>query len=87
MTYQLFVGANNATGEVDRDIVENVLNRHFDGYTIVDSVGYWLGVREKSLVVTLTASKQTLNKVLAELKTELEQDAIAWQQAPALHFF
>jgi hypothetical protein len=88
MTYQLYIGANNETGQVERPLIERVLNKYFDGYTIVPTTGYWLGKREKSVQVILATDKdsQTVNKCLYELKKVLKQDAIAFQLVPSLNF-
>lgn len=86
-TYQLYIGSNNRTGEVEQSIVEAILAVYYDGFTILPSVGYWLGKKEQSIVVTVVSDANTFNTVLAELKEELHQDAIAWQQVPALQFF
>lgn len=86
MTVKLYIGANNQTGEVETGLVESVLNKYFDGYTVENSVGYWLGKRENSVVVTLVTSGPELKTVLNELKNVLHQDAIAWQTVAKLNF-
>jgi len=86
MTYQLYIGANNVTKEVETDKIEAILNSHYEGYTLLPSVGYWLGKKENSVVVTLVSDQATLKTVLKELKEELQQDAIGWQQVNNLNF-
>lgn len=86
MTYKLYIGANNTTGEVEISELETALNRYFDGYTVEQAIGYWLGKRENSVAVTLVATPNLLNQVITELKTVLQQDAIAYQRVANLNF-
>lgn len=85
-TYNLFIGANNETGIVERDTVELVLNKYHDGYTITNATGYWQGSREDSLVVTVVSKPNILKRILFELKGSLKQDAIGYQEVNELKF-
>jgi N6-adenosine-specific RNA methylase IME4 len=85
-TYRLFIGANNETGNVETSLIESKLNQHFEGYTIENATGYWLGKKESSVIVTISGNEQTILNVIRELKEVLKQDAIAYQLAPALNF-
>lgn len=49
------VGANNATGYVDRTAVVSAVSRVFDGFTMLDAKGYWKGNPEDSVVVEVYA--------------------------------
>ena len=86
-TYELFIGGNNTTHEVELTKIENILNKYFEGYTIRDAVGYWQGAREGSISVTLMTSPIQLIKLLDELKFELAQDRIAYHTVAQLLFY
>ena len=86
-TYQLYIGANNITGDVETPLIERVLAVYYDGFTLQPSVGFWLGKKEQSVIVTVTSDVNTLNTVLSELKEVLHQDAIAWHEIANLQFF
>lgn len=86
MAYTLYIGANNQTGKVERDVVERILNKYHDGYTITPAVGYWLGAREDSIVVTIEADKNKVMQAIKELKRQLKQDAIGYQETAPLEF-
>lgn len=85
MTYRLYIGANNVTKEVETDLIESTLNKYFDGYTVENCTGYWLGQKENSVAVTIETNKDVM-PVIAELKEVLKQDAIAYQKVQKLNF-
>lgn len=76
MKVTFFIGANNETGEVEKDIVTNVLGAHYRGFTIQDSIGFWEGSQEKSVVATVTGEDVKYKEVAEELKLKLKQDAV-----------
>lgn len=86
MQYQLFIGANNQTGLVEVDKIENLVSLYVDGFTIVPCHGYWNGNREDSVQLLLTLEPVQLDQLINKLKKELEQEAIAYSEAPALVF-
>lgn len=85
-TYNLYIGANNTTGELELDKIRDILDRNFSGYTIVHSVGAWEGQREPSVIVTLASSIDELMNTIRNLKDELAQDAIGIQEVNVLRF-
>ena len=84
-TYKLYIGANNSTGKVDNGIIERILNKFYDGYTIEHATGYWKGTREPSVLVTIS-SENDIVPVIYKLKKDLKQDAIAYQVVEELRF-
>lgn len=48
-----------------RDFRDNDLAKTFDGFNIVDSVGYWRGKAERSKVVTLVLEESDIPKARA----------------------
>lgn len=57
--------------------VKTVLDRHFDGYTIVPSQGQFRGESEPALAIYLTPRDGAiLTKVASEIRTVLDQDGV-----------
>lgn len=76
MKVTFYIGANNETGEVEKDIVTSVLGAHYRGFTIHDSIGFWEGNQEKSVVATVTGDNLQYQPIAEELKLKLKQDAV-----------
>lgn len=85
-TLELFIGSNNKTGKVDRDILETVLSKYHQGFTIQPSVGYWMGHKEDSVIVTVSDDFDTIIDTIRKLKYALKQDAIAYHEVTNLEF-
>lgn len=85
-TYQLYIGANNATGVLERDKIETIVSRRHSGFTLYEATGYWMGRSEHSAVVIITDEQTPVNETIQELKRELNQEAVAWQALPLMHF-
>lgn len=83
-TYELYIGSNNDTGELELEKIENILDQYADSYSVIPIIGRWLGQREESVQVLI--SVEDIGTLIEELKKELEQDAIGWRTTPALHF-
>ena len=75
---RLYVGANNTTKELERSKIETVLNRHYEGYSAFEIVGYWHGERERTLMIEILNEEPAPvhAKVAKEIKKECEQDAV-----------
>ena len=52
MIYRILTENKNRQG------IENILNRRFSGYTIIESTGYWETKRENSLIVEIDSLDQ-----------------------------
>lgn len=85
-TLELFIGSNNKTGKVERELLEATLAQYHEGFTIQPSVGYWQGTREQSVVVTISDDYATLLETIKKLKFVLKQDAIAYHEVTPLEF-
>lgn len=84
---QLFVGANNDTHQVETEKLRSVLETYLDGYTLTESVGFWKGTREPSVVVEYLATEDTpTDIIITHIKQLLRQDAVAYRTMPALSF-
>lgn len=87
--YVLYVGANNDTGIVDSEKLQAILDRSFNGCTFFFARGLWEGKWEPSAVVQVssaTNSREYIEAVIREIKTELRQDCVALQTLPELEF-
>ena len=75
---RFYIGANNDTKKLERDKIEATLNKHYDGYTAYEVVGYWHGDRETTLLVELISDEADAVhvKVAKELKTVCEQESV-----------
>jgi len=89
---RLFIGANNETGEVEKGAINSVLESHFGGWTMYDSMGYWNGGYEKSVVVEIQPksadmeSQWEVERLIGILKARLKQDSIGYQILPPINF-
>lgn len=73
--YNLYIGANNITGICEVNKVCTIINKYHEGYTITNTQGYWQGKAEESVIVTIFADSVS-DKLIQELKQELQQDCI-----------
>lgn len=88
-TYQLFIGSNNQTKQLEKQVIENILAEHFEGFTLQEGTGYWHGEREQTAIVTVSfdGPMNKLEWALSHLKNSLKQQAIAFMQVPELLFY
>ena len=86
MTYKLYIGSNNTTGKIELDLIEQKLNEVFDGYTIEHATGYWKGVKENNVLITVASDESTVINVIKRLKKYLKQDAIAYHKVDEMRF-
>lgn len=86
ITVEILVGANNATGRVEREILAAILDARHQGWTIRDGVGSWNGAREESVTVLLSDESDSIMASMREMVTQLDQDAVAWHEVAPLRF-
>jgi hypothetical protein len=86
ITAEILVGANNATGRVDRDILAAILDARHQGWTIRDGLGSWQGTREESVTVLLSDDADAIMATMRAMVSELDQDAVAWHEVAPLRF-
>ena len=86
-SYNLYVGADNVTGEIDLDRIASIVSKRHAGFTLLPASGYWQGQPEPSCVVVISgASTYDVIETIADLRVELKQDAIGYQEVAALQF-
>jgi len=74
------------TENVNRRGIESIVSRYFDGFTIVDSVGYWRGKREDSLIVEIVfdgKDKPKVEAICREINIVNKQECCMLQYLPA----
>jgi hypothetical protein len=86
-TYKIYIGANNDTGRLELAKAKGIIAKMFEGFTVYQAKGYWLGKPEKTAIIEIcTSDKDKIDSLIKVLKVELKQDAIACNVLPALKF-
>jgi len=91
MLHHLTYGRNTPDGYVtDLDwemYCQEVLDSHFDGYTVYDAMGTWKSQPEDSKVVLIdTDNAQAINDVATLYKDMYQQDAVGHFTTPSMEF-
>jgi hypothetical protein len=86
VTSLLFIGADNQTGLCDAARIRAIVAKRHEGFTSWPAAGYWHGMPEDTLCVLLSASQADISATVADLKSELHQDAIGVQRMPEMSF-
>ena len=84
--FNLYIGADNKVGQVDKVTLVSLLNNVFLGYTIIDAIGYWQGKAEKSILVTIFTAERDrffMLEYCRGIATVLNQDCICLQTIEA----
>lgn len=85
-TFNLYIGSDNKTGELNREAIENTLNGFYEGWTIVEARGSWHGISEDSVIITVVSTENDINTIISILKNKLNQESIAYQRMSNLIF-
>ena len=85
--YRLFVGANNKTGKCELTKLKGILDKNFQGYTVIKSQGRWEGKDEPSVIVEIsTDESQKIETLVIQICKELGQAAVGVQVLPPIAF-
>ena len=85
--FNLYIGADNATGRLDRFTIREITSKAFKGFTMIDAAGIWQGKAEASIILQIeTLDRDQVLRLAQVLKSELHQDAIGIQETPTLSF-
>lgn len=84
VTAQLFVGANNLSGIVDRITLARIMNARHDGWTSVGAVGVWKGAKEDCVMILVSDYRKKVQGTARAICRELEQDAVGYIELPAM---
>lgn len=85
-TVQLYIGSNNTTHKLEIEKIKQIMADNHEGFTIQRVTGYWLGKPEKTALVTVSDDRDKINTTVKQLKSELQQDAIALLQTNDMVF-
>ena len=67
------------TEDTGRNVITQILNQYFSGYTLVECTGYWKGTTELALMIILIHESQDLDnvrKAIHEIKFFNEQESV-----------
>lgn len=81
-SYDVIVGSNNETGELELDRFISITSKYYDKYMVnpgVVSVNN--GEREDLAIIVVTSDESTLMTYMTELRTELNQREVAYRRA------
>lgn len=81
-SYDVIVGSNNETGELELDRLISITSKYYDEYMVnpgVISVNN--GEREDLAIIVVTSDESTLTTYMTDLRTELNQREVAYRRA------
>lgn len=85
-SYDVIVGSNNETGELELDRIISITSKYYDEYMVnpgVVSVNN--GEREDLAIIVVASDEPTLMTYMTELRTELNQREIAYRRAEEIN--
>ena len=75
--YRLSVGHNNATKKLEIKKIKEITDSFFEGYSLLQGLGRYKGGQEKTAFINIATNEtKKVLELTAELKAELQQDAI-----------
>ena len=67
------------TEDTGRNVITQILNQYFSGYTLVECTGYWKGQSELALMIILIHTpeeRDNVKKAIQEIKFFNEQESV-----------
>ena len=88
LTYGRSIGKDGFVSDLDWEMYcKEVLDSHFDGYTIQDAVGTWQSDLEDTKIVSIdTGNRDAVEKVAWLYKDMFNQDAVGLFITPSMEF-
>ena len=81
-SYDVIVGSNNETGELELDRIISITSKYYDEYMVnPDVISVNNGEREDLAIIVVTSDESTLTTYMTELRTELNQREVAYRRA------
>lgn len=76
MLYRIFTENKN------QNQIEQIINKYFEGFTIVKGDGFWRAQKENSLIIEIVTEepKDKINSIAKEIKVVNGQDAVLVQR-------
>ena len=77
-TVKFYCGQNNKTKKVEKSKIQKIVSKHFDGFSLIESTGFYKGLREKSVIVEVLTDKKLsdLLSIKEELRLSLAQESV-----------
>ena len=88
LTYGRSIGKDGYVSDLDWEMYcKEVLDSHFEGYTIQDAVGTWQSDLEDTKIVSIdTGNRDAVEKVAYLYKDMFNQDAVGLFITPSMEF-
>lgn len=81
-SYDVIVGSNNETGELELERIISITSKYYDEYMVNPGVvGVNNDEREDLAIIVVTSDESTLMTYMTELRTELNQREVAYRRA------
>ena len=82
--YKIFCGMSSKNGEVSEEAWKRFCDKHVsaafpDGYTVLESTGYWRTAKERAKVILIVAPADAKEKVLSvakQYRKDFDQSAV-----------
>lgn len=77
--YKFFIGANNDTGLVELPKIISMFSSNTKAYTVHDTIGFWKGSKESSVLVTVIAGindRYQMQLIKKQLEKVLNQESV-----------
>jgi hypothetical protein len=86
--FQLFLGRNipdagKVTNEMMANFIQNEVATRFEGFTMIEGVGFWKGEAEQVTILTiLTDDHENVSEIAAAFKTQFRQESVLIAETP-----
>ena len=88
LTYGRSIGQDGYVSDLDWEMYcKEVLDSHFDGYTVTDANGCWKSQHERTKQVSIdTEDQDAIEKVAFLYKDMFDQEAVGWFITDSMEF-
>ena len=88
LTYGRSIGQDGYVSDLDWEMYcKEVLDSHFDGYTVTDANGCWKSQHERTKQVSIdTDDQDAIEKVAFLYKDMFDQESVGWFITPSMEF-
>ena len=88
LTYGRSIGQDGYVSDLDWEMYcKEVLDSHFDGYTVTDANGCWKSQHERTKQVSIdTDDQDAIEKVAFLYKDMFDQESVGWFITPNMEF-
>ena len=88
LTYGRSIGQDGYVSDLDWEMYcKEVLDSHFDGYTVTDANGCWKSQHECTKQVSIdTEDQDAIEKVAFLYKDMFDQESVGWFITPSMEF-